>query len=158
MPYKNKEVRAAYKKEYCENHKEEKALSDKKYHENHKEKINARAREYREKNKEKIAAHKKEYCEKNKDKISAYCKEYSKTEACKKSNRISGWKVSGLIHNDYDALYEHYINTKNCDYCNVELIEGCGKTARCMDHSHKTNLFRNVLCNSCNTKRREDNF
>ena len=128
MPYKNKEEASAYDKNY------------------------------REKNKEKIDVRAKEYYEKNKEKILTHAKEYSKTESGKKSCRISVWKFNGLIHGDYDALYEHYINTKNCDYCNVELIEGCGKTARCMDHSHKTNLFRNVLCNSCNTKRREDNF
>lgn len=77
--------------------------------------------------------------------------EYRKTEQGKKSYRISNWKLSGLIDSDgdnYEALYEHYINTNHCDVCLKEFIDSFD---RCMDHNHDTGLFRQILCQSCNT-------
>tara|TARA_R110002110_G_scaffold63876_2_gene177034 strand:+ start:242 stop:577 length:336 start_codon:yes stop_codon:yes gene_type:complete len=100
-------------------------------------------------------AYQKEYNEKNKEQR----KEYYKTDAGIKSNRISRWKQSGLKCDDIDSLYEHYLNCKNCENCNIELVWGnILPNRRCLDHSHTTGLFRNVLCNSCNVKRRENNI
>ena len=63
------------------------------------------------------------------------------------------------INDDINSLYEYYINCQNCELCEIELVEGMfGANRRCLDHSHKTGLFRNVLCHSCKTKRRENNF
>ena len=68
------------------------------------------------------------------------------------SRRIAKWIKRGVIHDDYKALYQNYINTKYCDKCNVELVSGIyGANKRCLDHSHITGEFRNVLCNTCNT-------
>ena len=40
---------------------------------------------------------------------------------------------------------------KNCQICEVELIEGqAGSTARCIDHEHRTGRIRGVVCTSCN--------
>ena len=116
-----------------ENNKEWK----KQYYENNKEKINAIHKEYRENNKEKI-------------------KEHNQTEARKKPNRIRNWKHAGVISEDFESLYEYFINCKNCEECNVELTvdKRMTPTTRCLDHDHETNLFRNVLCNLCNVKRR----
>jgi hypothetical protein len=33
-------------------------------------------------------------------------------------------ETRGLIHDNYEALYEHYINTFECDNCGVELVTG----------------------------------
>ena len=83
-----------------------------------------------------------------------YNKEYYQTEAGKKSNRISKWKQRGVINDDFIALYNYYLNCKNCEGCNIELQEGYfGNNKRCLDHDHQTGLFRNVLCHSCNLKR-----
>ena len=113
------------------------------------------SKKYYEKNKEK----KKEYNEKNKEKYKEYHKEYRQTEAGKKSNRIRKWKHRGLIHDNYDELYEYYLNCKNCEKCSVELTDGnISSNRKCMDHSHITGEFRNILCHSCNSKRGEDNF
>ena len=47
-----------------------------------------------------------------------------------------------------------YINTTNCEECNIELIEGrYGNNKKCLDHCHKTGEFRNVLCQTCNVRR-----
>ena len=121
----------------------------KKWREANKEKIKEHNKKYKEKNKEKT----KEYTDKNKEKKKEYDKVYYKTEAGKKLHRIQNWKSRGVISDDYNSLYEYYLNCKNCEECNVELVECKKSNSRCLDHNHKTGLFRNVLCNSCNVKR-----
>ena len=158
MPYKDpadaKEYQLAYdqknkerKKEYYEKNKERK----KEYYEKNKEKINQRQKEYRENNKEKINQRHKEYDQKNKERK----KVYNQTPSGLKSSRLSNWKFNGVIHNDFDELYEKYINTEFCELCNVELTVDRQNTSttRCLDHDHTTGEFRNVICHSCNTKR-----
>ena len=107
-------------------------------------------KEYKDKNKEQI----KEYREANKEYFKEYEKKYRKTDQGKKSQRIKDWKQVGLICEDYDKIYEIYINTWECDNCGIELIGGNrGSNKKCMDHSHRTGLFRNILCNKCNVNR-----
>ena len=146
--------RKEYYKEYREKNKEK----IKENREKNKEKIKEKKKEYFEKNKEKIKEKNKEYRENNKEKIKEQQKVYFKTENGKKSMRISIWKSRGIINDDFDALYDYYINCRNCEKCDVELVEGQKTNSRCLDHSHKTGLFRNVLCSACNLKRGEDNF
>jgi hypothetical protein len=79
---------------------------------------------------------------------------YRQSEAGKKSARITCWKQMGVINDDYDMLYEKWKNTTHCEACNVELVEGNkGKHKKVIDHDHKTGAFRNIVCNSCNVKR-----
>jgi len=107
-------------------------------------------KEYREKNKERLRLLRKDWRENNKDKI----KEYNESEKGKKTKRISKWKSRGVISNNYDELYDYYINCKNCENCNIELCEGNkNPNRRCLDHDHNTGLFRKVLCNTCNNER-----
>jgi hypothetical protein len=129
MPLKDPEARKAYMKQY-----------NKQYRAKNKEHISEQKREYM-----------KQYCENNKDKI----KEYRETPEGKKSKTISRWKARGLICPDYDSLYCHYLNATECENCDVTFGEfGDGtQTHKCMDHSHKTGLFRNFLCCKCNVKR-----
>ena len=131
-----------------------------------KDKTRERSRIYRENNKDKIKQKKKEYCEKNKDKKKEYDKtrkkqrkEYRQTPNGIKSNRISQWKHKGIITDDYDELYNHYLKTAYCDACKVELTYDRNPTAttKCCDHDHSItdrHNFRNILCNLCNIKRR----
>ena len=105
-------------------------------------------RQYRLKNKDKI----KEYENKNKEKIKQRKKEYNQTPARKKSQRISDWKKRGVMCDNWDALYQKYIDTHLCELCNCPLTEDSisTSTTRCLDHCHDTGLFRNVLCWQCN--------
>ncbi len=129
------EARKQYMKEYYKNNKEKR-------------------KEYYEANKQYYKEKDKKYYEANKEKIKEKIKQYRQTEAGIKSLRIDNWKYRGVISEDYDELYEMYINTTNCEECNVELIEGShGNNKRCLDHCHKTGKFRNVLCHTCNVKR-----
>ena len=128
MPYKDPEKR----KEWYQKNKEKKIEYQK---------------EYYHKNKEK----RKEYNRKNKDKI----KQYYQSSTGKKSSRINNWKSRNIIHQNYDELYEKYINTEYCELCNIQLTIDKIRTptTRCLDHCHSTGEFRNILCNSCNVKR-----
>ena len=120
MPYKNKEEKAAYDKEYYQNNKEKGAKASKKYRANNKEKVSERKKEYRANNKEKIAAYSKEYRANNKEKGAKASKEYHKTPIGIKSNRISDWKRQGIIDADLGAVYDYYIKQTYCMICKKE--------------------------------------
>ena len=118
---------------------------NKRYYEKNKEKIKERDKEYRA-----------EYRKKNKEKNKEKRRLYLQTPEGKKYNRTSRWKTMGVIHDDFNELYEKYINTELCELCNCKLTVDryATKTTRCLDHDHTTGEFRNVICNSCNVKRR----
>jgi len=99
----------------------------------------------------------KKWREDNQEKLKAYSKEWKYKNPSKV--KISIWKKRGLISDNYDLLYEKWKNTKNCENCNVELTDGNkGSTKRCLDHSHTTGEFRNILCHLCNLRRGETNI
>ncbi len=68
----------------------------------------------------------------------------------KRSYSKCQWKKKGVILTDkfktYDELYDYYLSINNCELCNISFGEG----RKYLDHDHKTGLFRNVVCNSCN--------
>jgi len=157
MPY-TKEQRKEYNKKYRENNKDKIAKQKKEWNEKNKDKIKEQRKEYKkeyyENNKDKI----KEYYENNKDKIleqaSKRGKEYYNSDVGYKTKRIYAWKGRGVICDDFESLYEYYINCNNCEECNIELVKGdIGVNKKCLDHDHLTGKFRNVLCCSCNVKR-----
>ena len=66
-----------------------------------------------------------------------------------KTIRISSWKRRGVIHADFNILYEEYIKTMNCQHCGKEFKN---TKDRCLDHCHETGQFRKIVCNACNAK------
>ena len=113
-------------------------------------------KEYYQRNKEKLNKEKrKEYSEKNKEILKEKHKKYKKSPAGIKSQIISQWKRRGLKSDNYNELYDYYLSVNNCENCNVELVSGnLAANRKCLDHCHQSGYFRNILCNTCNVKRR----
>ena len=117
-----------------------------------KEKKAAYMKAYQVKNKEKLAAQRAEYRANNKGKAKAYQKEHRLTPAGKKTQTKCQWRIRGLNMENFEYIYQRYLDTDICDNCEIELDQ-CTRSTKCMDHSHETGDFRNILCNCCNTRR-----
>ena len=77
------------------------------------------------------------------------------TQKYHKQYTIRSWKRFGLIHEDYDSLYEVYVKTMSCQHCNKEFKS---TRHRHLDHDHNTGLFRKIVCASCNNSDRYINY
>ena len=90
----------------------------------------------------------------NKEKIKQQKWEWSQSEQGKKSVTIAAWRHRGILCFDYNLLYDLFLSTTNCEFCNVELNTNT-KTRKCLDHDHsikdKFNI-RGILCTTCNVK------
>jgi len=125
--------------------------ANRKSYQKHKEKRLENRKEYYQNNKEK----QKEYYENNKEKVLEYYKEYKQTENGKRNNKISTWKYSGLIVDDYDTIYDRWLNSVKCEMCDKEYkMTKKGYLDKCLEHNHTTGEFRSICCISCNGKMR----
>tara|TARA_R110000796_G_scaffold200623_2_gene316633 strand:- start:79 stop:642 length:564 start_codon:yes stop_codon:yes gene_type:complete len=60
---------------------------------------------------------------------------------------IYDWKRKGVIADDYDEVYDIYINTMECNHCGKEF---CNTKERHLDHCHQTGDIRAIVCQKCN--------
>tara|TARA_R110000803_G_scaffold73553_2_gene137395 strand:+ start:239 stop:637 length:399 start_codon:yes stop_codon:yes gene_type:complete len=128
--------------------KEERRLrknaSQRKWYLKNAESEKARVHQWQKDNPEKARAHGRKYM-----------KKFNSTVEGKKKSMISHWKQVGLIGN-HEKIYDYYFKIDKCQECECDFSvkgDGIGRF-KCMDHCHKTGLFRNVLCSKCNLARR----
>lgn len=133
MPHKDADKNREYQREY-----------QKKYHATPEYKAKRRA--YFLKNKQHSIETSKTYYVKNKKRLSLYYKEYNIKNHQKYC--IRQWKRQGIVDEDYDSLYQCYIEEKNCWICGHDF----SKYRKNLDHDHETGEARFVCCNLCNTK------
>jgi hypothetical protein len=79
--------------------------------------------------------------------------ELKKTKAEQKKD----WKSQGMIFNDFEFeyWYNKYIFATHCT------LEKCKKPFksskdRQLDHNHKTGVIRDIICHSCNLRRKDN--
>jgi len=131
-------------------------MPSKEYYEKNKEEIKEQVKKYKQSEKGKEAQQKAEQKYKQSEKGKEAKQKYKQSEKGKETRRIFVWKQLGVKCDDWNELYEYYINCWECENCGVELVEGhTANNRRCLDHCHKTGKFRNVLCSYCNLLRGE---
>jgi len=170
MPIKDLELRKIKAREYYLKNKERILLKTSEYRKNNQYKIIA----YQEKGKKERLKNRKpnktkeekalvrnkwviknksnlqNYREVNKEKIRKQQYDYNRTPKGKKRMTISNWKNWGIISNDFDIVYDKYINCNNCEFCKVEFKNS---RDRHLDHNHyitDDENIRGILCRSCN--------
>ena len=139
------EERKEYMKQWYENNK----IKVKEYRKNKREEINKTRRLYEINNKEELKTKRKKYRDANIDKIKKYGKEYriATKEERRKYDKIYQFKKRyGITPEQY---YE-FLNKQNnsCAICGKHQSEL--KKALAVDHNHKTNKIRGLLCDRCN--------
>tara|TARA_R110002074_G_C11974854_1_gene611143 strand:+ start:43 stop:489 length:447 start_codon:yes stop_codon:yes gene_type:complete len=78
-------------------------------------------------------------------------KKYYESDKGKKTERKKWWKRRGVVFdNDFEEIYDRYINSSQCELCNKVYKNSQDK---CLDHCHTTGKFRNVVCRPCNVIR-----
>ena len=130
------------------NHKE----YQKEYKLKNKEKLREYQKEWRLKNKEKVKEQQKQYRLQNTDKLNEYRREHFKTESGRKTQRIQTWKKRNVICDDWNTMYENFMNCKNCELCNIEFTIDNKKFDKVLDHDHISGKIRNIICRTCNNK------
>jgi len=70
------------------------------------------------------------------------------------NKKIQKWKDRGLIAINYELIYDRWYYSSHCENCKCEYSNNNYKS---MDHDHKTGLFRNILCHSCNSNLNDSN-
>ena len=146
--------KSEYEKKWYAKHRGEQLLKMKAWREANPEKMKAAHQRWNATHKEQNKQTHKEYRKKNRDRVRGWKNDwYEKHPERKKSiDRNTYFKRE---HGITLETYERMIQERNnkCDICGSE----CNKTTSsgkklepCVDHNHKTNELRGLLCTRCN--------
>ena len=146
-----KEKRKQQVKDYYQSNKEKVKEYQKGYNIANRDKVQQRQKEYQQKeykkDPEKFHKRNKKWRDNNPEKVKAYLE----SDLYKKLCKIASWKHHGIIQDDWDNIYDIYMNTTKCDYC---LKDFKSTLDRNLDHNHNItdrNNIRGILCRVCNT-------
>ena len=78
-------------------------------------------KEWRKRNKLHVYQYQSKWFAENKDLRREQARKWSKTEAGRRTSRIKSWKKNGILHKDFDKLYERYLNATECENCSIPL-------------------------------------
>ena len=141
------------------------AIRRKRYYQNHREELLAYAKDYRRTHKKAISdkqrAYYRKYLEENKERLKNYRKQYNLAHAMELSEKRKVYKeahkdeikIGKLQHyfrlskEEASLLYYKKLNGV-CDICGNP--ESSKRFLLSVDHNHKTNKIRGLLCGSCN--------
>ena len=72
----------------------------------------------------------------------------SRCKSCQGKQRVSYWKPHEVMRRKFKITEEQYQKMMEPDDCPC-----CGRRMekKCIDHCHKTEKIRGVICNNCNT-------
>ena len=103
-------------------------------------------KEWRLKNKEYVAKYAKKYGLENREKIINYIKNYTKQNR----EKIRLIRQKNFIKNKYGVSYKDFdkliiVQKNKCAICKTVMTQD-----RCLDHDHKNNKPRGLLCRKCN--------
>jgi hypothetical protein len=99
--------------------------------------------------KEEIKEYKKQYTKNNREKINRYVRQF----AIDNPEKFKLWSRKRHLKKTYGVTIEQYQEmltqqSSGCSICNRTIME-TGKPLG-IDHNHKTNIVRDLLCNKCN--------
>lgn len=155
MPFADPEKKKAYGKQY----RDKKTEEFKKLSSEEKQAIKDKQSLYRRKHYEKDMKWLKE----NREKAMKVWTKQTLTDLQRDMNkRVAHWRrpkrdQAGvpIKSADWDEVYKRYIQTTHCEFCGVKFEIGVRTgNKRCLDHHHSSGEIRNILCNSCNAKRK----
>ena len=72
----------------------------------------------------------------------------NKCKSCQGKRRVSYWKPHEVMRRKFNITETQYQKMMEPDNCPT-----CGRVMekKCIDHCHKTEKIRGVICNNCNT-------
>ena len=146
MPFADPEKRKSYGKEYRLKKRAEETEEEKKQRK-------AKAKEYRRRH----YLRDMEWLKKNREEAMKSWTSKTLTDLQRDFNkRVNGWKKSHNIKSaDWEAVYKRFVETTHCEFCGIKFEIGVmTANKRCVDHHHSSGEIRNILCNTCNSKRK----
>jgi len=102
---------------------------------------------WKKRNSKKVKAYNKEYREKNRAKINAKGKIYNKAHPNHCTRNYALKQCYGMTTEEYNELFAK--QQGKCAICGIHQTE-LKKTLH-VDHCHKTEKIRGLLCSNCNT-------